>query len=64
MFDEALVERKIRKFENAAETAKTIASQAANSKSSMTKENLQDIVTFLDKALAELAELKRYLEEV
>ncbi len=64
MFDEALVERKIRKIENAAETAKTIASQAANSKSSRTKENLQDVVTFLDKALAELAELKRYLEEV
>ena len=64
MFDEALVERKIRKIQNAAEDAKVIASQAANSKSSRTKENLQDVVTFLNETLAELAELKRYLEEV
>ena len=64
MFDEALVERKIRKIQNAAEDAKVIASQAANSKSSRTKENLQDVVTFLNETLEELAELKRYLEEV
>ena len=64
MFDEALVERKIRKIQNAAETAKTITNEAAISKGSRAKENIQDVITFLDKTLAELAELKKYLEEV
>ena len=61
MFDEALVERKIRKIQNSAEVAKSIASGEAGMNA---KERFKDITTYLDKALAELAELKRYLEEV
>ena len=59
MFDEALVERKIKKIQNSAEAAKTIASSAANSKSSRTKENFQDVVVLLNEGLAELAAFKK-----
>lgn len=64
MFDEALVERKIRIIQNRMDAARTIARQAANSKSSRTKENFQDVVVLLNEGLAELATLQRYLEEV
>ena len=64
MFDEALVERKIRTIQNRMDAARTIARQAANSKSSRTKEDLQDVVVLLNEGLAELAALQRYLEEV
>lgn len=64
MFDEALVERKIRIIQNRMDAARTIARQAANSKSSRTKENLQDVVVLLNEALTNLAELKKYLEEL
>ena len=64
MFDEALVERKIRIIQNKVDTARTIANEAAISKGSRVKENLQDVVVLLNEGLAELAALQRYLEEV